>query len=339
MMNSDFIVSLNAFLEIASKIGELRDEDNCSKCAYKRRCELDNKAHRIDSLTHMDLKDSRFSKMLKKLKKNPNVFEYVPANIYRHMYGLPLKNIECQFRTKVIHDNLSNISKVYELLEDDESKRIFLNVLMYRLTMNSDYSLRAYSSEPQYFIKQFQNQTGQEVFVDCGAYNGDSFCSYCCWNELPRAAYLFEPDPKNCLNAERRLAEYCNRVDLHIVNKGISDCSEIVFFVNGRGQGSYTDNAGNSDKVLIEMVSIDDSINENCSFIKMDIEGSERKGLIGAKKQIVSAYPKLAICVYHRTSDLWEIPLMIRDMFPKYNHYMIRHHSKYIYETVLYVYA
>ena len=91
--------------------------------------------------------------------------------------------------------------------------------------------------------------------------------------------------------------------------------------------------------VPLPVTSIDDAIKENISFIKMDIEGSEYKAIIGAQDHIRNDYPKLAICVYHSPEDLWEIPLMIHRMFPKYNKFELRHHSKDFRETVLYVYC
>ena len=63
--------------------------------------------------------------------------------------------------------------------------------------------------------------------------------------------------------------------------------------------------------------------------------GAEMNSLMGAKKQIQQNRPKLAICIYHRLQDLWEIPMYIKSLVPEYKFY-VRHHTTSIGDTVLY---
>ena len=67
----------------------------------------------------------------------------------------------------------------------------------------------------------------------------------------------------------------------------------------------------------------------------MDREGSEMSALRGAKKCISSSHPRLAICLYHKPEDIWEIPLYIKNLNPDYKIY-IRHHTDLMNETVCY---
>ena len=67
----------------------------------------------------------------------------------------------------------------------------------------------------------------------------------------------------------------------------------------------------------------------------MDIEGSEGKALLGARKTITENKPKLAICVYHKPEDIIELPQIVLDMNPNYKLYL-RHYSYTDTETVLY---
>jgi FkbM family methyltransferase len=70
-------------------------------------------------------------------------------------------------------------------------------------------------------------------------------------------------------------------------------------------------------------------------FLKMDIEGFELSALRGARKSIARFQPVLAISLYHRPEDLFEIPLWIRDTFPNYV-FHLDHFTIHQEETVLY---
>lgn len=87
---------------------------------------------------------------------------------------------------------------------------------------------------------------------------------------------------------------------------------------------------------FIEVAAVDDVLwDKDVTFIKMDIEGAELEALKGAGLTIQRCKPKLAICVYHKPEDIWEIPNLILDYYPDYKLYL-RHYSLHFGETVLY---
>ena len=61
------------------------------------------------------------------------------------------------------------------------------------------------------------------------------------------------------------------------------------------------------------------------------------KMLEGAKNIIQTKKPLLAISLYHKLTDYYEIPLYIKSLVPEYK-MQIRHHSTDFPETVLYCY-
>lgn len=72
------------------------------------------------------------------------------------------------------------------------------------------------------------------------------------------------------------------------------------------------------------------------TILKMDIEGAEKAALEGAKNLIKAQKPKLAVCVYHRIEDLWQIPILLKNWVPEYS-ISIRHHARWwVSETVCY---
>ena len=67
----------------------------------------------------------------------------------------------------------------------------------------------------------------------------------------------------------------------------------------------------------------------------MDIETFETYALLGAMESIIKHKPKLAISIYHKFDDLWNIPLLLKQWAPEYKLY-IRHYECYQAETVVY---
>jgi len=70
-------------------------------------------------------------------------------------------------------------------------------------------------------------------------------------------------------------------------------------------------------------------------FVKMDIEGAELSAIKGAASSIRKFKPKLAISLYHKPTDIFQIPLYISKEFPFYDMF-IEHYTIHAEETVLY---
>ena len=88
----------------------------------------------------------------------------------------------------------------------------------------------------------------------------------------------------------------------------------------------------------MQVVRLDDFMEnkpEKVTFLKLDVEGSELAALEGSLKIIQTHHPKLAISIYHRFNDLWELQLYLHSVAPGYKFY-IRHHSVQSRETILY---
>lgn len=73
----------------------------------------------------------------------------------------------------------------------------------------------------------------------------------------------------------------------------------------------------------VDVDSLDNVLAGRCvTFIKMDIEGAEYNALLGAAETIKRYKPKLAICIYHKPSDRWELPMLILELNPSYRFYL-----------------
>jgi hypothetical protein len=87
----------------------------------------------------------------------------------------------------------------------------------------------------------------------------------------------------------------------------------------------------------INVVSLDEHMaGQRVTFIALDIEGGELAAIQGAKGIIAEQKPKLAISVYHRPEDIWEIPLLVKEYNPGYKFYLRHYHLLDMLETVMY---
>ena len=102
----------------------------------------------------------------------------------------------------------------------------------------------------------------------------------------------------------------------------------VAIAVAGSTIGSGTD--------VVEVAPLDELLADHPpTYIKMDVEGAERDALLGGAKTISKNAPVLAICLYHRPEDVWDLPLLIRSLRPDYRLY-VRRHSDERWETVCY---
>lgn len=215
--------------------------------------------------------------------------------------------------------NIVRISDAYNLLEDEESRTTFSDILRYRISGKNDF-LKRIAVFPQYFREEIFEFSDCEIFVDGGAAQGDSVIDFMNFVDGKyEKIYAFEAKKSYCIGME----ELFRGEDIELIKKGLYSHEGMLYFYENE-HGSFVSEKEVSDQ-KIEVTSIDECIKDEVTFIKMDIEGSELKALDGAKNLIQRCKPKLAICAYHLETDLWEIPLKIKELLPEYKIY-IRHH-------------
>lgn len=235
----------------------------------------------------------------------------------------------------LLRNNAAVIDELFRLLSDDTSKYVLENILKYRLCLDKSLLQEVY--EPNiYFGNDVVSSFSGKTFVDCGAFDGDTLFRF---HKKPLfncdVYYAIEPSCQNYAGLVELIDTHDIAYAKHL-NIGVWDRKEeLVFSEKGLAGDSISDN-GNM-RVCVD--SIDNIVNiENVGFIKLDVEGSEEKALIGAQKTIGTSQPILAFSVYHKLEDLWSLPLFVKRMFPWYKLYL-RHHSLYGDDTVCYAIA
>ena len=219
---------------------------------------------------------------------------------------------------------------IFDLLSDALSKKSLVAFLENK--MYGDLrALSALRESRQYFGLDFMPLSREEIFVDCGAFTGDSVR---CFAEAVggqyKKIYAWEPDPKNIVELEN-----CIEV------AGFENVTVVPCCAYGRRgslcfdfQGTATSFVTGDGEATVACDTID-NICGDATLIKMDVEGSEMDVLSGAAETIKMNKPKLAVAVYHRREDIVEIPRFIKSLRSDYA-FHLRIHKDVADDVVLY---
>jgi len=156
-----------------------------------------------------------------------------------------------------------------------------------------------------------------DIVIDAGAWIGD-FSAYA--SKKGAFTYAFEPC-KNTVKYLNMTSEFNKNIT--VVEYGLGDKKETLYLTHcDENSGANKVISDTHDAEEIHITTIDCFVAENnierIDFIKADIEGFERKMLLGAKETLKKFAPKLAICTYHLPDDPEVLANIILEANPNY---------------------
>lgn len=217
-----------------------------------------------------------------------------------------------------MEDKLDDMrERLFSYLPDHRSRQLINTRITFYLTGNIELLKKHDGLQvPEYFDDNYVTLGEEEVFVDCGSFSGDSIDDF-----IESVAgkydhiYGFEPDARNYKMLCSKVGKSNLRnIDIYEMAVG-KEKGELGYYSDGT-MGSHISDDGN---VVVPVETLDNMINGKVTFIKMDVEGAELDALKGARKIIKSQKPTLAVCIYHKALDIFEIPAYIHDLVPEYN--------------------
>jgi len=266
-----------------------------------------------------------------------------------------VKDIESMYKDKGIAalpflayhilENYKEYADVRDNYMCDEKSVETYNALLYASLLGDTTACEELVVPKQYFaLAQFSGAVQNEIFVDAGAYVGDTIEEFIWENKaMFRKIYAFEPGAKQYAAMYKRVERLCeewyiDRENITLINAGVSEKTTKMSLETGQAErvGDYLveKECGNT----VDVYSLDDYFKgEKVTFIKADVEGMEMQLLKGAKETICKYKPKLAICVYHYPNDLYDIARYIKSLNPNYS-FKLRLHIPELSEYVLYCY-
>lgn len=234
-----------------------------------------------------------------------------------------------------IYTQSADIRSAFSLWGDDISRQEYLGQLQWRTSLERETLPPHLPQQDIYFPEDIIVPRPDEVFVDCGAFDGDTVQEF-----IKRRNSTFgkiiavEPDPENCKNLKARISHLPENLkeQIKILQNAVGSRREVVSF-NATGTAASSVGTGTFD---VECARLDELIsNEHPTYIKMDIEGAETDAVTGAQKLIEKELPVFAICLYHKQEHLWQIPLMIASFSDQYR-FFLRRYADECWELVCY---
>ena len=216
----------------------------------------------------------------------------------------------------------ARIRDAFQLWEDDESRRQFLAHLRFRLFL--DYETLPPNSWDNYFPDLLPPLPPATTFIDCGAYDGDTVDLFLKHQQSQfHEIYAFEPDEKNY----QRLREYVSALKpdaadrIHTFKAGVSnERAKLAFNAAGNTSSAFAAEG----QINVETIPVQEVVAStgDTVYIKFDVEGAEWSALEGCRRLIEGARTLLAVSIYHRPDDLWELPLYLKSLNPNYKLYL-----------------
>ena len=125
---------------------------------------------------------------------------------------------------------------------------------------------------------------------------------------------------KNFKKLEKNCVDINN---LTALNVGVSDMTREGYFEMNSGRNSFVSESG---KQSVRLSCVDEILNGvDVTYMKFDVEGEEEKALLGAKETILRCKPKMLVSAYHRSEDIFKLPLLVNGIRNDYKIYM-RHY-------------
>ena len=229
------------------------------------------------------------------------------------------------FTLDFFNENKEKILTVRELFADDISRQIFDKVILYKLSGKIDYLFDAENNRSDSF--ELINVKSIKSFADLGAYRGDTLEEMLSLAPNLEYAYAFEPDSRTFKKLSAFCDSYNGSAKLYPQNTAAWSNNETLIFnsSSNRNSGAFAP-LTNAKTVEIQADSLDNVLGgKKIDHIKYDVEGAEKQAIIGSQQTIDKFSPSLTISVYHRSEDIFALPLQIHKLNPSYKLYLRRY--------------
>ncbi len=295
----------------------------------------------VDRSTLVALGICNFAVDLKDISRSLDLLGFskylTPVQLFKFLSdkGLHKEHYWLTTEVEIYRENEKEIEQFRKLLFDQESKDLLDALISYRKFGEIENLPDVSPISHQYLPKDISIVPQPLHLVDCGAYFGE-FIDYAKQRGFSLdTIYAFEPDPTNFKELVGRISKLPSCTKGFAYPLGVSDTTkQVKFSADGSLGAAISDNG----EVVVQVISLDQVLkNVPINYIKMDIEGAEFDALVGCSRIIKEQIPHLAISVYHKPKDIWEIGLWLNSLNLGYK-FILRQYGHQCFDTVLYAF-
>ena len=247
------------------------------------------------------------------------LFDRVAARYPLFVPDLPVCG-ENLFDAAFFAQNRNKFESARALFADEASRTLFDLVLRCKYEAAHALFDLATSEKEAWELLPAESIT---AMADLGAYNGDTARE--AMEKCPTLSFVLavEPDRRNFRKLSDWAANGAEKCVVECHQVAISDaCGEAAFDASGnRNAGLCT---GRAD-ATVQTATLDSLLQgRRADYIKFDVEGNEHAALLGSAQTIRAHRPALRVAAYHRSEDLFDLPLLLSSLCENYKFHLVR---------------
>lgn len=275
----------------------------------------------VKSISEIEEKYEDFIIVLGFASAVPEVMDSIKALSQKHKVIMPVVPVfgGTVFNREYLERHLDELKKAKALLFDEESKRVFDNMVAFQFTGRLPYLFGSESLREE-ALTEILKLTDKEDMLDLGAYRGDTVEELIKLTGGYSSVLALEPDKKSF---EKLCTYLADKENTEALPYAVWNERKELIFSGGGGRQSALSQTG---RYTVQAVAVDSITRDRkITYAKMDVEGVEKEAIEGMQELIKAHKPKLSIACYHRTEDLCTLIPLIHSINPNYKIHL-RHH-------------
>ncbi len=266
----------------------------------------------------------------------PSVMEQMEALTRRHTVfvpEVPLFGGEV-FTYEYYEQHREKLADAYSLLSDDTSRALFLDALSFRLT--GAWSALARTESFSASLTSLLATEKIHTVLDGGAFTGDTAALFL--HTFPEITSLIavEADARSY----KKLSAFAETTDGTVlpVHTALWDREDTLTYSASASRGAGAEGQNRRSRTVSVPANTVDRLAAGTplDLVKLDVEGAEARALAGGLKTIRRDRPALLVSLYHRTEDLFALPLWLAGRTEGYRFYLRRVPSVPMWDLLLY---